>query len=108
MCKWYKSGNQRIDPCLWETIKFLQEFGFQTLACCCGHGKYKPTVVYQNSKDEIFAAIVPKSLPAYILQGTMKMPRKKRFYRRDKDGVFFIPELAILGDSSTKGAKEHV
>ncbi len=94
MCKWYFSNENRIDPCLRKTIQLLQNsFGFHTLACCCGHGKYKPTIVYQNSKGEKFAAIIPDHLPAYLLQGTVKMPRKRRFYQRDAAGVYFIPEL---------------
>ena len=93
MCKWYPSNENRIDPCLRKTIQFLQSFGFHTLACCCGHGKYKPSIVYQNSKGERFAAIIPEHLPAYLLQGTIKMPRKRRFYKRDADGVYFIPEF---------------
>jgi hypothetical protein len=103
MCNWVKSGNQRIDPCLRKTIQFLQNsFAFHTLACCCGHGKYKPTVVYKNTKGEIFAAVIPEHLPAYLLQGTIKMPRKKRFYRRDADGVFFIPEFEQFITQQTK------
>ena len=104
MCDWHKSNNQRIDPCLRKTIKFLQDgFNFHTLACCCGHGKYKPTLVYQSSNGDIFAAVIPEHLPAYLLQGTVRMPRKKRFYKRDTDGIFFIPEAMYFITQQNKG-----
>lgn len=105
MCRWVKSGNQRIDPCMKQTLHFLEKFGFNILACCCGHGKYPQTIVYQNSGGETFAAVVSKSLPAYLLQNTVRMPRKKRFYKRDLDGVFFIPEIAFSHAHSTDYAK---
>jgi hypothetical protein len=105
MCNWVKSGNQRIDPCLRKDIAFLQGFGFKTLACCCGHGKYSRTLVYENGLGERFAAIIPKNLPVYLLQGMIKMPRKKRFYKRDSNGVFFIPEFEQLNSQQTKGEK---
>lgn len=93
MCKWIPSGENRIDPCMKDNLQFLQKFGFNILASCCGHDLYPSTIVYQNSKGEKFAAIVPKTLPAYLLQQTVRMPRKKRFYKRDKSGMFYIPEI---------------
>jgi len=34
-----------IDRCMGPTITLLNELGIQTLACCCGHGRYPKTIV---------------------------------------------------------------
>jgi hypothetical protein len=85
MCKRAKFGNQRIDPCMRETIQRLKSWGFETLACCCGHGIYPETIVI---KDPDFG-------PIEIYSHT-EIPRKCRFYKRDTNGVFFIPEVQSL------------
>ena len=83
MCKWKKHGDTRIDPCMRKIINFINtQTDYTTLACCCGHKKYPMSIIVE-SKDcgalEIFSL-------AYI-------PRKKRFYKKDKQGVYFIPEV---------------
>lgn len=95
MCKWIKSGNQRIDPCMKKAIDNVnwlgKNIGIKTLACCCGHNVYSPTVVIQKP------------------DGTIRdwwtdtiIPRQKRFYKRDSNGVFFIPEVEQLNSQQTK------
>jgi len=44
MCQWNKWGDTRIDPCLRELIKFLN-IKHKTILSCCGHGKYKPSII---------------------------------------------------------------
>jgi len=84
MCKWCKSGANRIDPCMRETVKELGWKGYKVLACCCGHGKYKPSIVVT---DHYNSAI-------WELISWLIIPRKKRFYKKDSEGVYFIPEVA--------------
>jgi hypothetical protein len=81
MCKWIKSGANRIDPCMRDEIEQLHKWGIKTLACCCGHGKYKRTIVTKvnNTNIEYYTGI--------------EIPRKTRFYKRDKEGMFYIPEV---------------
>jgi hypothetical protein len=61
-------------------VERLNALGVKTLACCCGHGIYYPSIVVEAEEEvlELYSGAV--------------IPRKKRFYRRDKVGVFFIPE----------------
>ena len=62
-------------------IRDLQAKGITTKACCCGHSRYESTVIIEkNGKNvELYTEIV--------------IPRFKRFYRRDNDGIFYIPEI---------------
>lgn len=82
MCDWVKSGNNRIDPCLRSKINKFRNLGIKTLACCCGHGVYPETIVFMQPTGTIMEYNSGKVIP-----------RKRRFYRRDKNGVFFIPEV---------------
>ena len=85
MCKWVKSGNQRIDPCMRLFIEQLKIGGAVPLACCCGHNRYSSTVVFQ--KDNQILAVAYNKGKAVIL------PRKRRFYMRDLHGYYYIPEI---------------
>lgn len=62
-------------------IKMLNGMEIETFACCCGHGRYFPTVVVKYNGQ-----------PTEFYTGT-KIPRKKRFYFKDKSGYFYIPEV---------------
>lgn len=76
------SGLTRIDPCLREAIKSLNSMGFKTLACCCGHNKYTKTIVYIGKKGLFFELFSGKHIP-----------RKKKFYKKDSYGYYYIPEV---------------
>lgn len=89
MCKGdIKNGDTRIDPCMRNIIKNLQDQKIKTLACCCGHGKYPMTIVI----DIGFS----KTLPLEIFSNK-QIPRKKKFYKRDKQGIYYIPEVIKNG-----------
>jgi hypothetical protein len=81
MCKWIKSGNTRIDPCMRNKITLVAQSGCKVLACCCGHKKYSETIVVEKEGviREFWSSVF--------------IPRKKRFYKRDKTGRFYIPEV---------------
>jgi len=81
MCKWVKSGANRVDPCMRAEIRFLQSQGVKTLACCCGHGRYPETI------------IVKKAGGIFEFHSDVRILRRKRFYVRDKDGFYYIPEV---------------
>lgn len=89
MCKVnLKNGNKRIDPCMRNIVRNLQLRGIKTLACCCGHGKYPMTLVVEGlvfCPTEIFS--------------NKTIVRKTRFYKKDKEGRYFIPE--VLEDAHT-------
>ena len=72
----------KVDSCLEGLIKELNSSGITTLGCCCGHGKYHPTIVIKTDNNlvgEYFTEI-------YI-------PRIKRFYLKDSEGYYYIPEV---------------
>lgn len=90
MCKRRKNKQcqNRIDNCMKGLIKFLSRKNsihyHETLACCCGHDKHPMTIVVKNKHGLI-----------YDLVSLKVIPRKRRFYVRDKKGVYFIPETKI-------------
>ena len=85
MCK---SSNPRvIDPCLRMAMVMLKGQNVKVLASCCGHGIYPMSIV-----------IEVKGFPVELFSGR-RIPRVTRFYRRDAQGVFYIPETV---DSATR------
>ena len=62
------------------------------VACCCGHQKYPITILVKNN-----------SMPNSKVNGNMiydfctgiEIPRVKKFYKRDKQGYYYIPEVLI-------------
>ncbi len=86
MCKFNPSNDgRRIDPCIKNLIKFINEItGYETLACDCGHNRYPLTIVVKSKID---------GNPIEILSKT-NIPRKKKFYKRDKQGYYYIPEVS--------------
>jgi hypothetical protein len=87
MCKVdIKNGDTRIDPCMRKAIEILSQGLKEHLiikACCCGHKKYPMTIVIENTDldwtFELFSGVT--------------IPRKRKFYIRDKKGIYHIPEV---------------
>jgi hypothetical protein len=82
MCNWTKSGNTRVDPCMREVVNNLRSTGAKPQGSCCGHGKYKRTIIMRTTDH--------RNVDYY---SGIEVPRKKRFYVRDKEGIFYIPEI---------------
>lgn len=97
MCKWSKYGDTRIDPCMKKVIGNLNNFlfntGYKTLACCCGHGKYPMSIIVDIGLNRV--------VPVEIFSG-LHIPRKKKFYKRDKQGHYYIPEVINYEKTTTK------
>ena len=56
----------------------------KTLASCCGHGIYDPTIVVKDKTGNIFEYYSSKLLG----------PRKRnRYYKKDNNGFYYIPEV---------------
>ena len=79
MCE--KNNPRKIDECLEMVISILNNNGIKTLGSCCGHQKYPMTIVAEI-----------KGFPVEIFSGR-RIPRTKKFYRKDCEGLFFIPEV---------------
>ena len=49
MCKFsLKSGDTRIDPCMREIVNQLEDRNIKVIMCCCGHGKYPPSIIIEE------------------------------------------------------------
>ncbi len=69
-------------------IEFIKDHSnvVEPVACCCGHGKYPMTIVLKTKSvtgDEIIFDMISDET----------IPRKKRFYVKDKKGYYYIPEV---------------
>lgn len=74
----------KVDSCLPVLLRLLNDNpDVKTLSSCCGHGKYHPSII---------AKIKRYSYPIEIFSGKFIHDRKKRFYVKDKDGFYYVPE----------------
>ncbi len=82
MCKktQFKYCPSTIDKCMRPIMKVFGDKRFPTRACCCGHGKYPMTLIMERDGKnfEFFSG--------------KEIPRKKKFYKKDKQGYYYIPE----------------
>jgi hypothetical protein len=90
MCKFNRtSGDTRIDPCMREIVKFINsETSYNTKMCCCGHGKYPASLIVVNTKTGVGC-----QQPIEIFSGRQFKYGQNRFYKRDKKGVYHIPDV---------------
>lgn len=72
-----------IDSCMREEINNLQKTTMKTLGCCCGHGKYPKTIVIELVDGRIME-----------LESDKMIPRTRNFYKSDKEGYYYIPEVS--------------
>jgi len=81
MCKFNpKNDSRRIDSCMKILIENIRD-NCNTVACCCGHGKYPMTIVCEMNGEY------------FDIVSDVEIPRKKRFYKKDKQGYYYIPEV---------------
>ena len=74
-------NNAKVDDCLVNDILKLNTKGKKSIASCCGHNIYKRTIVIK-SKERV-----------YEYFSNITIPRKKRPYKMDRKGYYFIPEV---------------
>lgn len=85
MCKkkQFKYCQKEIDECMKNICEFIDEHsGYLVRACCCGHGKYPPTIV-----------VTAGSVNREIFSGK-EIERVFKFYKKDKQGYYYIPEVS--------------
>jgi len=70
----------RVDRLMANIIRAVNHSPFKTLGCCSGHGRYPMTIVVQDA------------LGISELVSGKTIPRKRRFYVKDKEGFYYIPE----------------
>ena len=85
MCDKLPYCNPRIDKCLIPIIKRLNKStNLKTLASCCGHGKYNPTIAVKDKIGNLFELYSRISLPS---------KKRNRYYKKDINGFYYIPEV---------------
>ena len=94
MCNKLPYCNPRIDKCLILIINDLnKKKELRTLASCCGHGQYNPTIVVKDKVGNIFEFYSNKSLT---------YRKRNRYYKKDENGFYFIPELIKKNETMPK------
>ena len=74
-----------IDSCIAEKIEAINLVdGFRTMGSCCGHGIYRPTI------------IIERSGVIYEYYSRTLIPRKRNFYRKDSNGIYYLPEVRTI------------
>lgn len=82
--KYHGTSNTQIDKCMKPLIKWLNRYEQYVIrACCCGHGKYPMTIIVTNLRFKHWE----------LLSDTL-IPRERRFYKKDKQGYYYIPEVS--------------
>ena len=88
MCKIDKvSGDTRIDSCMKDYVDMINKIIlpiYETKSCCCGHKKYPKTVIIGLKGKNGYQCFE-------LITGLI-IPRKKKFYKKDKQGYYYIPE----------------
>ena len=81
MCKTHNP--RKIDKCMIHLIEVLKTYikDYKIKACCCGHGIYPMSIIFDAGYGN------------WELISDTEIPRKKRFYAKDKNGYYFIPEV---------------
>ncbi len=82
------NDSRRIDPCMKRLIPLMNLYlkkGYKTVACCCGHEKYPKTLLVECN------GVVIDWFSGKII------PRKKKFYKKDSEGFYYIPETLLNG-----------
>jgi hypothetical protein len=90
MCKHNPKNDSRfIDPCMKELIENLNDlYPITTRACCCGHNRYKMSIIVELNGHDVHKPMIYMDLCSGIV-----IPRKVKFYKKDKKGFYFIPEV---------------
>lgn len=83
MCKLNrKNRGRRIDPCIKNLFNYIDS-RYEVVASCCGHGKYPLSIVINCQKIRgKYLEIISQEI----------LPRKRKFYLRDREGYYYIPE----------------
>lgn len=82
--RYHNTSNTQIDKCMRKLINFIDENSnmIKVIACCCGHRKYPMTIIVKHNDGKI-----------YDLMSDIEIPRTRRFYKKDSEGYYYIPEV---------------
>lgn len=85
MCDKLPYCNPRIDVCLKDIIKTMNNIQYKTLASCCGHEKYYATIVIKNKATGYISELYTGK--------KLGVRKRNRYYKKDSEGFYYIPEL---------------
>lgn len=87
MCSKKPYCNHEVDKCIQKFIIRINKYSkYCTLSSCCGHNKYPMSIIIQNKETKEISELFTK----------FKFEKRKRtFYKKDKEGYYFIPELHL-------------
>lgn len=77
-----KHNPRKIDKCILNITSILKLSGYKVIASCCGHGIYPISIIIHNQIGQYNIELISGIL----------IKRKKRFYKKDKQGMYYIPE----------------
>jgi len=69
-------------------LERFERYGMKTLACCCGHGGYPETIVCEGVVEGVDKGVIIEFNSQKVI------PRRRRFYLKDANGFFYIPEVS--------------
>jgi len=93
MCQKVKGCNRQIDLCLRKQINTINNvpiYNFKTISSCCGHGKYRKTIIIKYKDNSVFEYYSGIRLHDY---DPKKDKRHNSYYKKDTKGFYYIPEL---------------
>lgn len=93
MCIKLPQCARQIDPCIRSTIDKLQDQGIKTILSCCGHEIYPKSIVIRHEDDTVTEHFSNVPLKNYNPNFDK---RHNKYYKRDSNGFYFIPELSSL------------
>ena len=92
MCKAHNP--RRIDKCMFNLIEKLKNHLYEddvsVVACCCGHGKYPMSIIV---REEVYINGIHSSFIIKDWMSGKEIPRKRKFYKKDSEGYYYIPEV---------------
>ena len=73
-------------------VNLNKNFGLraQVVACCCGHGIYPMSIIV---KEFYTLSSYPRIFLIWDLCSDKLITRTKGYYKRDKQGYYYIPEV---------------
>jgi hypothetical protein len=82
-----------LDSCMVDKILLLDKAGVQTVASCCGHGKYPESVIIRDGT----------SCTRDLISGRVWSVNESRFYKMDYDGLYRLEGSEVLPGGEEKG-----
>ena len=85
MCSKKPYCSREVDSCIQPIVKAINQLnGFRTLSSCCGHNIYPTTIIIKDKSGNI---------TEFFSGSKLEYRKRNRFYKKDKFGIYFIPEL---------------